>query len=541
MSDAQLQRIQKILVGILVCLALVVLVCLAIVLLSRTGRPSVAEQPEQVETPEAGLADITTFLPDHCVLYDPMPELTFTDADGTEHTLADFAGSPLVITFWASWCPDCHEQMEIVNECEALAEENGFTYILMDKLDHDKETKEQALAYLEENQIQPDTYFDDGLLLYDMLGMHNVPTTFFIDEHGILKGMYGRQITKPSVFEAYLLNAKSGSETVTENFVSEQMMEAGGIHSEYHTDSVKKTYQSDVLSESQGLILEYAVVKEKQELFDNAIGYVENQMSRDALPAWRVSGKQADRVNALIDDLRIYGALIKADELWGGYEELILKYRENLKEYGLFKGQAIDFYDFKAKQPADRLTLCYADFEVMGMLAEEDEEWNNAYEQALSIVKSGKISDTFPLYYSWYNYDHSRYEETDLNMSEALVTLLHLAQIGQLPEDAIAWLNKELYGEGIMAKYDVTGKVVTGYHYESTAVYALTAMIGEEIGDAGMTGKALNKMEKMRINDTALAYNGAFGNENGTEITSFDQIVPMLAYAYCAEAQNMIK
>ena len=535
MNDGQLQKIQKILVGIMIALALVVLGCLAVVFLSKIKKAPVAVEQVQTQTQETGLSDETTFLPDHCVLYDAMPNITFKDAEDQEYSLSDFAGKPLVITFWASWCPDCHEQLEIVNECKTMAEENGFTYILMDKLDNDKETKEQALAYLEENQITVDTYFDDGLLIYDTLGMHNVPTTYFIDENGILKALYGKQITTTSVFEAYLMNAKYGSEVVTENFVTSQMIEAGGMHSEYSKDSNKKTYQSDVLSESQGLLLEYAVVKEDQELFERSFAYIEDQMCRDALPAWRVSNNKADRVNALIDDLRIYGALVKAEALWGGYDEQVARYQENLKEYGLSKGKYIDFYDFKAKKPADRFTLCYADFEVMSQLAEEDEEWKAAYDQAFSIVKNGKISSSFPLYYSWYSYDDSRYEETELNMAEAMVTLFHLAEIGQLPQDTITWLDQQLNGAGIMARYDVNGNVVTGYHYESTAIYAFAAMIGEEIGDAEMTGKALNKMEKMRINDTSLNYNGAFGNQDGTGITSFDQIVPMLAYAYCAE------
>lgn len=71
-----------------------------------------------------------------------------------------------------------------------------------------------------------------------------------------------------------------------------------------------------------------------------------------------------------------------------------------------------------------------------------------------------------------------------------------------------------------------------GYGYESTATYALVAMLGKEINDSELTGKALKKMEKMRINNTSYSYNGAFGNEDGTGISSFDQLMPMLAYQY---------
>ena len=76
------------------------------------------------------------------------------------------------------------------------------------------------------------------------------------------------------------------------------------------------------------------------------------------------------------------------------------------------------------------------------------------------------------------------------------------------------------------------GQPVNGYQYDSTAVYALTAMIAREIGDKDLQGKALKKMEIMRIVNTSYAYHGAFGMTDGTGIIAFDQIMAMLAYEY---------
>lgn len=541
MNNDQLKRIQKILIGIFIFLAVLVCICLAIVFLGSRKTAVVSDQDTKELSQEQGLSDATAFLPDAVVLYDPMPEISFIDADGKTLTLSDFTGKPLIITFWASWCPDCHEQMMIINECAALAEEHGFTYILMDKLDYDKESKQQAFDYLEENQIIPATYFDDQIQIYQQLGMHNVPTTYFIDAQGILKAVCGKQITELSVFEAYLNNTLLGSEAVTEAFVTDQMGTDGGIHTEYHPSSKEQTSQSDVLSESQGLVLEYAAFKGDHALFDTTLGYVEQNMRQNGLTAWRISGGKQDDVNALIDDFRIYRALSQADVLWGDYSSQLTDYRTQLKAYALHDGHYIDFYDFKNKQPAERFTLCYADFRAMELLAEQDVSFQTAYENALQLVENGRISDDFPLYYSWYNYKTSAYEETDLNMSEAMVTMLYLSEAGRLPQDTIKWLKDTLADGGIMARYDVKGNVVTGYRYESTATYALLAMIGENVKDPELTGKALNKMEKMRINDTKYVYNGAFGNPDGSGISSFNQLVPMVAYAYCTKEENVVQ
>jgi len=525
------KRIERILIAVLILLAFVVVGGIALfVYLDRGGEIKSTEE----KTEKTGLADATTFLPDYCNLYEAMPDMVFYDKEGKEVKISDFKGKTLVITFWASWCPDCHEQMEIIDECAAMVEaEDDAIYILLNKLDHDKETKEKALTYLDENNIPLQTYFDDGLKVYDALGMHNVPTTFFIDKEGILRAWSGRQITDAAVFEAMLKNCIVGSETVTEAFVLSGLTdEKGGIHSSYDSASEQTTLDSDVLSESQGALLEYSLMREDKELFDNTLSYIRQYMWKNGMIAWRTQKDQPDKVNALIDDLRIYEALVNANKIWGGYQEEINNYHTNLKAYGIDEEHYIDFYDFQYMEPASRFTLCYGDLKVMSLLAKEDAVYQTAYDKAYAIVTEGIISNDFPLYYSWYNYDTEKYENTDLNMSEAMVTLLHLAEIGELPDKTVKWIKDELFGDGIRARYDVRGNVVTGYGYESTATYALVAMLGKEINDSEMTGKALNKMEKMRINNTTYSYNGAFGNEDGSGISSFDQLMPMLAYQY---------
>lgn len=41
----------------------------------------------------------------------PAPAVEFSYFDGTPGTLADFAGRPLVVNFFASWCPPCVAEM----------------------------------------------------------------------------------------------------------------------------------------------------------------------------------------------------------------------------------------------------------------------------------------------------------------------------------------------------------------------------------------------------------------------------------------------
>ncbi|MEY8354649.1 TlpA disulfide reductase family protein [Lachnospiraceae bacterium 54-53] len=482
---------------------------------------------------EASLDDITGILPDFCNLNEKIPDISFLDEAGREVSVRDFEGKVTVITFWASWCPDCREELSLVNEFLDIAEDYGeINYILVNKLDNEKETKEKAGEYLSRQGIRSGNYYDSGLAAYKKLGLHNIPTTLFLDEEGIIRAWSPRQITEGTVFEGYLKDAVEGSGNVTCDFVVSSMMDdRGGVHT-FYDKSGEKTEASDVLSETQGAMLEYAVLKKDRELFEKTFSYITGVMRTDGLTAWKVTGSQASDVNALLDDFRIVDSLITANRLWGGYDETIRSYTEALVRYGVKNDQYVDFYDSRSKKHARRFTLCYGDLQAMSALAGEDETLIRPYENAKKLVTGGKISESFPLYYSWYNYKTNAYETDDLNTAEAMVTLLHLAEAGLLQQDTVSWLKEQMDKEGIKARYTVEGEVAEGYNYESTAVYALTAMIAEKTGDKELQGIALKKMEKMRIVNTSYAYHGAFGMEDGSGIYSFDQVMAMLAYEY---------
>ena len=41
----------------------------------------------------------------------PAPAITMTDFEGEHFELSDYRGRPLVVNFWASWCPSCVADM----------------------------------------------------------------------------------------------------------------------------------------------------------------------------------------------------------------------------------------------------------------------------------------------------------------------------------------------------------------------------------------------------------------------------------------------
>ena len=53
-----------------------------------------------------------------------VPDLPFQTADGGTATLADYAGKPVVLNFWATWCAPCRTEMpHLAQLAETLGEE----------------------------------------------------------------------------------------------------------------------------------------------------------------------------------------------------------------------------------------------------------------------------------------------------------------------------------------------------------------------------------------------------------------------------------
>lgn len=538
MGKNSLSKLEKILRGIFLCLAIIVIAGVLMLVRAQSARPYITESVEQQSDNEEydwekGLSDATYWLPEHCNLYGELPDIIFDDEKGQTHSISEWKGKNVVIVFWASWCEDCGRQMPDMSSYEELAENYGeVAFLYINRTDGNKESVDSAKEYFDTLSLKGELYFDTSLRAYDMLGIRNIPTTLFVNQEGIITAWTARQIEEASVFEALLKNAVEGaSKSIADFIIGNMMDDAGGIHSVY-TPGKGADEKSEVLSESQGLMLLYAVSIQDKELFDRVFGYVKSSMWKEGLAAWETEDGQTGDVNALIDDFRIYRALIDAEALWGDYASDIQVYEAALTDKTIYKGKYVDFYDFKNKQYASRFTLCYGDLKAMELISErgDNPELEKAYENALGLIERGQISNEFPLYYSWYDYEKERYEKDDLNTAEAMMTLLHLAQQGKLKNNTIAWLKAQMAGEGLKVRYTVKGEVAKGYNYESTAVYAILVMIADEIGDSSLRAQALKKMENMHIVDAALEYNGAYGMEDGSGITSFDQLMPLLAY-----------
>jgi thiol-disulfide isomerase/thioredoxin len=137
---------------------------------------------------DIGLAEEEDDFPEFALSNQKAPDFTMTDIDGTRVTLSSLIakGKPIVLNFWASWCPPCREEMPEFNE--VYKEIGGeVQFIMLDLADGQRETVQKGAQYVKDQGFSFPVYFDtekEAALAY---GIRFIPTTVLIKINGYIE------------------------------------------------------------------------------------------------------------------------------------------------------------------------------------------------------------------------------------------------------------------------------------------------------------------------------------------------------------------
>ena len=110
-----------------------------------------------------------------------LSDLSFDLFDGGTGTVAGYEGTPLVVNFFASWCPPCVREMpEFQDVFEQLEGRVAFLGLSQDQSPQD------ALALVESTGVTYDVGWDLDLEVYSATGSIAMPTTAFVSPSGEL-------------------------------------------------------------------------------------------------------------------------------------------------------------------------------------------------------------------------------------------------------------------------------------------------------------------------------------------------------------------
>jgi peroxiredoxin len=115
----------------------------------------------------------------------PAPDFTLTTLDGEEFRLSDQRGKPVVLNFWATWCGPCQRELPAIQR----AAEHYAGLVTFAAIDQ-AEPVDRVRSFVEEaglSVVVPMDSEQEVGMRYDVRGL---PTTFFIDETGVIRSIW---------------------------------------------------------------------------------------------------------------------------------------------------------------------------------------------------------------------------------------------------------------------------------------------------------------------------------------------------------------
>jgi peroxiredoxin len=95
----------------------------------------------------------------HAIVGGTSPNFTSRDLGGKTISLSDFGGRPVLLSFWATWCTVCHDELPALQRLQDQYRAGGFAVLLVNYRETSTDRMRQYLAGLSVNLeavIDPD-------------------------------------------------------------------------------------------------------------------------------------------------------------------------------------------------------------------------------------------------------------------------------------------------------------------------------------------------------------------------------------------------
>lgn len=113
--------------------------------------------------------------------------------DGAPVRPAEWAGRPMVVNLWASWCPPCRREMPMM--AELARADTGADFVFVNQ----GEGGEAIRRYLSREGIVIAPVLDPGSQMMRHYGSMGLPVTLFIDAQGRLRSAHMGEISRAAL------------------------------------------------------------------------------------------------------------------------------------------------------------------------------------------------------------------------------------------------------------------------------------------------------------------------------------------------------
>jgi thiol-disulfide isomerase/thioredoxin len=123
---------------------------------------------------------------------EPVPPISLPTPDGDMIALNGYPGKVVFVNFWGTYCPPCVAELPALQEVYDELKGEDFIIIGLNA----EEKPEKVKAFVTENGITFPIVISDDATVNAIFGLKHMPTTWFIDKNGILRGKIEGQMSK---------------------------------------------------------------------------------------------------------------------------------------------------------------------------------------------------------------------------------------------------------------------------------------------------------------------------------------------------------
>lgn len=194
--------------GIVAAVALVVVVA-ALIVSRSLGRSQPTSTGPALTTPTA-LAPAQQPL----AVGTTAPDFDLATLDGQRYRLSSLRGQPVLLEFFAVWCPHCQAEVPTLNKLSStfapnglkvlgiLANPYGRTYDTSSGTDRSPATAEDLAWYIRTFGVNYPSLIDPTFATVNQSGVSSYPTLFIVDRNGIIRYVNLGEVTYDALVAA---------------------------------------------------------------------------------------------------------------------------------------------------------------------------------------------------------------------------------------------------------------------------------------------------------------------------------------------------
>lgn len=111
------------------------------------------------------------------------PDFQLKDLDGQAVALSEFRGKPLLLNFWATWCPPCRAEMPYIQQVYDEWSDKGLVVFAINIGESSAKVKE----FMQISGLSFPVLLDTDENIANIYTTGDIPTSIFIDGDGIIQ------------------------------------------------------------------------------------------------------------------------------------------------------------------------------------------------------------------------------------------------------------------------------------------------------------------------------------------------------------------